>query len=638
MKSTLVRWGLLALGFFTGIAASLAFTAIVPGNASELLAARAEGIVSVSILSGYPKSRDFYAFVATFVFCSAFPLLALRLFGKRPGQQGTGVPAGPEGPPAGKGPSWKICFAIVGCAYVLASIHATLVRLPGWNPFVGAWIFLGEEGENLAWAQSVLEGGVYGRDFFCLYGPLMVYPLAGFLALFGKTVLVARYYKILLDFAAYGIVLCFLYRACRFRAAFAGFAVLYFVFFPPLLTPSPNFTYLRFAAPLVPFLLYLAYREQGGAWRLALAGALSAAVALMSQEAGLACLIALAGAVLLGPLLRRAPAVAVREALVFAGGFLAASLPFLAYSFFAGALPGVYESLVEFPRYTMLGYGGFPVPSLGEFLGDPLGRGAFYYLTLFLYALTAVHAGSAFLDGRQDRETWLRYLLLAYGVALFPVATRRFSDESTIKVFLPAFLLWTSFLEGRLSAVLAARGRDRWLRGAAFLAVLVPFVVLSLANPVVRNHASFVPDLLRGKKFAYRGRDLAAPPFSRCGVAVDRRTAASMVAIGSFLEGNSRGRDDVYFFPNEPGYYFLFDRVPPTRYVMSYIAATREQRLNIVRDLERRRTPFVVYSLNTWRIDSIPEEIQVPEVLAYIRDNYVEVYRGGDVMLMARRM
>jgi hypothetical protein len=123
---------------------------------------------------------------------------------------------------------------------------------------------------------------------------------------------------------------------------------------------------------------------------------------------------------------------------------------------------------------------------------------------------------------------------------------------------------------------------------------------------------------VRGDKFVSRGGNLTAPPFERSGVVLDRRTADSIVAISSYLERFSRGRDDVYFFPNEPMYYFLFDRVPPTRYVMTSIAATREQRLDIVRDLERKRTPFVVYSISTWRVDSIPDNIQAPEVLDYI--------------------
>jgi len=637
LKPVVTRWGLLVLGLIAGVAASLAFSAIDPGGAADLVAAREKGIVSVSILSGYPKSRDFYAFVATFLFCSAFPLAALRLFGRLRGKEGIAVPPSPGGTPCDKGRSWKVCLAVVGCATLLSSYHAGILHRAGWNPFVGAWVFLGEEGENLAWAQSVLSGDVYGRDFLCLYGPLMVYPLAGFLSLFGKSVLVARHYKLVLDLAGYGIILYFLYRAGRFRAAFAGFAVLLFLFFPPLFFPSPNFTYLRFAAALAPFLLFLTYREEGRPWRLFLSGALTTAIALTSQEAGLACLFALGGALLLGSILRREPETAIREGILFAGGLLAAALPFLAYFLFTGALPGVYESLIEFSRYGMLGYGGIPAPSLRGFLGNPLGEGSLYYLTLFLYAFTAVHVGSALLDGRRDRETWLRFLLLAYGVALFLVAVRRFSEESVIKVFLPAFLLWTRFLEGSVSAFLAARGRERGIRAVGLLGVLLPFAVASCASPLVRSHAFPVPDLMRGEKFAYRGDGLAVHPFERSGVALDRRTADSVIAISSFLERSSRGRDDVYFFPNEPVFYFLFDRVPPTRYVMSYIAATREQRLQIVRDLERKRTPFVVYSLATWRVDGIPEETQVPEVLAYILGNYAEVYRKGDVMILARK-
>ncbi len=636
-RPLITRCSLLILGEIAGIAASLAFSAVDPGGASDLVAAREKGIVSISILSGYAKSRDFYSFVATFFFCSAFPLLALWLFGKLRGTERIVVQHIPGTDPHEKRLSWKIAFAIVACAYLLASVHETLIRLPGWNRNVGAWVFLGEEGENLAWAQQILAGDVYGRDFFCLYGPLMVYPLAGFLAVFGKTVLVARYYKLVLDLAGYGVVLYFLYRTGRFRSLFVLFAALHFVFFPPLRAFSPNFTFLRYSAPLLPLLLFLSYRMEGGAWRLVLSGGLAAGVALMSPEAGIACLAPLAGGILLNSIARRQPASVFREGFLLSSGLLAVAVPALAYSLSEGALSGVYESLIEFSRYTMLGYGGIPAPSLRDFLGNPLGPGCLYYATLFLYVFSAVHVGSSILDDRLDRETWLRFLLLGYGLIILPVAIRRFSDESVTKVLLPAFLLWARFIEGSVSGLITATGQGRRIRVVVLLAVIVPFAVISGASPLVRERASWIPGLMRGGKFAYLGGNLATPPFERSGVAVDPGTVNSIVDISSFLARFSRGRDDVYFFPNEPLYYFLFDRVPPTRYVMTSIAATREQRLGIVRELDRRRTPFVVYSLGTWRVDWISEEVYAPEVLAYIRASYVEIYRKGDIMILARK-
>ena len=47
------------------------------------------------------------------------------------------------------------------------------------------WPFLGEEGSHFAYVQSMLSGGVYGRDFTCPYGPMMIYPMFWLVKLFG---------------------------------------------------------------------------------------------------------------------------------------------------------------------------------------------------------------------------------------------------------------------------------------------------------------------------------------------------------------------------------------------------------------------------------------------------------------------
>ena len=108
--------------------------------------------------------------------------------------------------------------------------------------------------------------------------------------------------------------------------------------------------------------------------------------------------------------------------------------------------------------------------------------------------------------------------------------------------------------------------------------------------------------------------------------------------ISQFLQHNTAPGDYVYFFPNEAAYYFLFDRRDPTRYVVSYLAATAAQRLQLIDDLERTRPAYVVYSLNTWRIDDIKERVQEPEVVDYLFRNYrIECYTPGAAIMKRRQ-
>ncbi len=98
--------------------------------------------------------------------------------------------------------AWLLCLAGVIGVYLVCSWNINYFYRPnGW------WDLLGEEGENLAWAHSVLTGGVYGKDFHCLYGPLLVYPLAWAMELFGVTIITERAYTFCLNLAAYGIII-----------------------------------------------------------------------------------------------------------------------------------------------------------------------------------------------------------------------------------------------------------------------------------------------------------------------------------------------------------------------------------------------------------------------------------------------
>jgi hypothetical protein len=123
----------------------------------------------------------------------------------------------------------------------------------------------------------------------------------------------------------------------------------------------------------------------------------------------------------------------------------------------------------------------------------------------------------------------------------------------------------------------------------------------------------------------------------RSGVSFDILLARQLLPVRSFLESNTRPGDYVYFFPNEAAYYFLFDRRNPTRYAIAYFAATRSQRQEMIADLEQHRPEYVVYSLTPWRVDDIPEEQQVPELVAYLRQRYELRQDLGDTLILQRR-
>jgi hypothetical protein len=125
------------------------------------------------------------------------------------------------------------------------------------------------------------------------------------------------------------------------------------------------------------------------------------------------------------------------------------------------------------------------------------------------------------------------------------------------------------------------------------------------------------------------GRDIMAQPervrygsFPRSGIFLPWDYQSRLKELQAFLDKETRPGEAVLFFPNEAAYYFLFDRMPPSRYVMSYFAVTTDHRRAMIADLEQTRPRFVVFSPETWRIDNIPEDRQVPELMDYLNDRY----------------
>ena len=51
-----------------------------------------------------------------------------------------------------------------------------------------SFIFMGEIGQHLAWADALSRGDFHGKDFFCLYGPLYDLVTVGFWALLGRSI------------------------------------------------------------------------------------------------------------------------------------------------------------------------------------------------------------------------------------------------------------------------------------------------------------------------------------------------------------------------------------------------------------------------------------------------------------------
>lgn len=625
----LTHWSLLGGGALLGIAGAAVVSRLPFDFSSELEEARRLGIVSLTILNHYPKGRDLllYALLILLPLLGALGPWLAWCRGRTPalGELLTEQP--PASPPtSAPRPLMAWLLFLFGC---LATFNLNRFYAP-----MSDWALLGETGEHLAWADWIINGGTYARDFFCLYGPLWIYPVAWTMKLFGASIVVFRAFGFGLDLLSYAILIAFLQHTIRHRALFIVAALTVFLIFPSL----------RFSLGLLPLLILS--RAPGERGRLPLvpllfSGVTLGASLLFSQEAGLCGVVATG--VFLGLEARREGGYRglARQGGLVAGGLILSLLPVLAHFYHQGALGRFFDNLYGYPKLVTLGYAALPFPQLSALLTAPFASGAFFpYWMIGVSLVAAITVSVQLRLGQKGRQIHLRAAVLVFGLLLFRAALGRSDTSHFINSSLPAILLTFLLVDATIPGIVTRLSPPLLRAGRLLLAcalLLALGVVLGKVDRF-RDHLHGVVAGLRHlpAKFTVQEGGVKLPQIPRAGIFLDPATAETLVRIKASLDRYTKERDYVLFFPNEAAYYFLFNRRSPTRYVLSYIAVTREQRLEMVAELEKNRPAYVVYTLDDWRIDGIPENLQVPEVVDYLRRNYSLAEELGPVVILRR--
>jgi hypothetical protein len=628
---------ILIVGCLVGIMAAYFISGIPFEFSHELSEAKRLGIVSKTILAGYPKSRDIVLYAAVIilpVFCS---LCAWLVWSRGRRLELTALFRDETAPATVQ--LRKQWFTVLSVALVYVLITFNINRF--YAPFKpGA---LGEEGQHLAWAHIILGGGVYARDFFCLYGPLLIYPQTWFMKLFGTSIIVQRAYTYVLFLIGYTIIIIFFQQTIRNRGVFIFAAFFSLATFAWCGDPlSPNSSFPRVALGFVPLLILYHFAEKDRNLPIVMSGLAIGFSLIFSQEVGFCAIIASSLFLCLKLRITSDYRRLAREGLLMAAGCLMVIVPVLAYFNHQDALGRLFDSLYGYPKLITLGYGSLPFPSLSKFPANLLSsRTIFGYWIIGIYLLSAISLLVRFFLGLDDRKLHFRATLLLFGMILFRIALGR-SDEAHIydassPAFLLAFLMLDDVVNGlRCHSENLLNGGRRVLGVAILLSLLL---LIGGSSILRRNIFSIWGELTEiTSKFTIRDAGVRLDQLPRGGIYYDPETAETLTKIGNALDRNTKPNEQVLFFPNDAAFYFLFDRKVPTRYVHAYFAASSAQRLEMVGELERQRPAIVVYNLTSWIIDGIPESVQVPEVVNYLREKYILVENMGNIMILKRRL
>lgn len=597
----------------------------LPGELEE---ARHQGIVSRLILTDYPKSRDLVGFIL---------VVGLPIFGalccwwpfRSRARRGLAIAIG-ESIGAGRA---ALCLIGVFALAMLAFWHETLLKVPGYNNYVGAWPLLGEQGATLAWIQAISSGGVFGRDFFALYGPMFVYPLYWWMELTGDfSALTDRHYKLFLNALAFAILALWLIRSLRHKLLAVVFLAVLWLIYPAVAALSSNTNILRSVLGIFVIGCVAWHLQNGRRRTLLLAGMVLGQSFLFAQEVAICALLATIPMFLLCDSIGSSSQPAWRKRGQALGWYILATVisaaPMTLYLVSHGAGAALIDSLVGYPRLVMLGFGGLPFPDLRALL-NAFREHAIHYSVLVIYVVAFVACAIALISGDRSPRTVLTFGLTLFGLLLFRQALGRSGTDQTLKVMIPAVLISALWLDLLLVQAAALRRSGWQLRSLLAPALMAAVITANLAggilwDPMVRQQHLFSQMTAWGMpgKFASTPTGVDAPQFERLKVFLDPRTANTLSELGAFLQANTAPKEYVYFFPNEAAYYFLLDRTNPTRYAVSYFASTYARQQEIAADLNRAKVRYVVVSRYTWRVDDIPEHLQIPRVVEYLNANY----------------
>ena len=591
-----------ALALAVGAGVAWGVVRVLPASGSDVERARALGIVSISILAGHSKSAESLAYFLGMAAALAASLAAWRALagGVRYGERPPSKPVG-----------WLELALVVGA---FLAVFGRVWRLDAAT--LGSWPLFSEEGEMLAWVDTVLRGGALSRDVFCLYGPLSTWAVALLFHLFGASVALWRGW--IFAFGAAGLIAAYLLlrgllrtRTCALAGAL-GVALLCSSAIPAM-SWSPSRVGLGLGALAA---LSRAYGAEPRRWLVA-TGALLAATLLYSQEVGVAC-----GAGVAATLALRADRMrALGWSALGAGALLA---PAVAYIAAQGALGATLDNLFLFPRIRMLGFGGLPFPALA-WATEPLRA----YFVPAVLAVSGFATAVRLLGGDRGARTSTELALFVFGLLLFSSALSRPDTTHFAFVAAPALVLLAGLVEDGVAQV-AARAAPLGDRALAAVGVgLAAAAVAPYWGVAGANLLSFT---------APTSPSFRAIQLPRAGnVLAPDDVAGDLEHVVAAIHERTGPDEPIWVFPNEALVYFLAERPQATSYPLALFAVTRAQREDLVSQLERVRPRYAVVYRQAAAVDGITYDVALPEVWRYLASRYEVEADFGAFALLRRK-
>ena len=518
------------------------------------------------------------------------------------------------------------------------------------GPLTGA-VDLLHEGERLAPLNQLNHGGIPYADVYVQHG-LFFNVYAGYAAtvLFESSLAAVRLMDGLLR--PLGPVAVYLLALTVLRSGPLGAIALVLV-----VASSPNWVSPRILLGVVAIALVIGsihgryglkvLRRTGRGWRavlsdgisIVLAGVCTSLVFWYSVEIGVFTFAAITsllfGVGFLQPELPSSSRRGLPLALYFGGAMLGAT-PVLLYFHVNNCLSDLVRNVYEQLAFHS-GIWGLPYAHLSSAFDELLShgnvltpwsllatKGLNWFFPPMFFMVSAAYLTYRWLCGQFWNSTGcLRYTLVLLAAVFYFITSLGRSSPNHL-VFGSVLFYVALFIAIEQAAIWLWRGlttpsADIMNRMWSFW-MLLPIV---FAVAYINTYA----DPWKGLRYQLRNPViplLRAPAALRSdGIPDEQRRHLRQVV--DYIHHNTADNDTLFDFSNQPGYLYFADRPSPTRYFMVAYAGSPDQQRQIIEDLEKHRTPLVIYKTGRRdRIDGLANPTRHPLIADYLDKHYGE--------------
>ncbi len=512
----------------------------------------------------------------------------------------------PYSPP--KEPNHRLVWFLLFPLFLLAAVYPP--RIHGYlNPY--------DEGLWLGAAQDLLAGKVLYRDAFFHYGPILGMTLQAALHLMTPTLSSLRMLFWIMNAAGLLVIYCCVIRWVRTISLRVSAAL--FLWIVPLTAPSLTMpTAIRYGASFLPFLFWPREKEESRRTNLLafLSGAGAVAALFISQEVGLASLVATAYYFyVLFPDSRR-------KYWALSGGFLISVLVLGWLASNQGIRAYVDCSFFQTPSIVF--HDRLPLPSPFVRSWREVGpwfrpwRQLAIALAIYFPALSLI---LFFVIRRRSRmlSEWTDPVLTAFAIYAGLTATSAWvrSDQWHIYFALsPALFFWAVWSDRQVPH----------FKPYATLAMIGISTLITLPQAIARQYKD------RALSVISRTTNLDRAGSSR----LPAEQATGYEFLVGWIKQHVKKGEPFLFYPYDGTIYFLADSPNPTYYSVLALATTLAMRNRVVSDLRTQKPHWVVWDTENTAFDRVPIKTFMGPIHQYILEQYRIKGRTGPFLFLER--